>query len=74
MAQQVADGSQDSMREFQQQLEDLKKQMLDFSQFAALIKKDLNKTIAFYFDENWCFVWRGFDCGDWFCAVVGFLL
>ena len=43
VAQQVADGSQDSIREFQQQLEDLKKQMLDFSQFVVLIKKDLNK-------------------------------
>lgn len=45
VAQQVADGSQDSIREFQQQLEDLKKQMLDFSQFVVLIKKDLNKTL-----------------------------
>lgn len=44
VAQQVADGSQDSMRDFQQQLEDLKKQMLDFSQFAAMIKTDLNRT------------------------------
>lgn len=43
VAQQVAQGSQQSMSDFQIQLGDLKKQMMDFSHFAAIVKSDLNK-------------------------------
>lgn len=43
VAEKVTQGSQQGMSDFQIQLDDLKKQMMDFSHFAAIVKSDLNK-------------------------------